>query len=199
MAVLGLTVVRPATFALGATVIEGATHGDGAGLVFVTPEIDGWTAVIGPWCDPADDDRHEQVRALVERLSDTYGEAHAFFWGSQNDGSAWLIARSGRTVRRYSQLSAAMAIGEPLPIERSHLDRLGVPGAPEDHHDSDDEAIVDAMWDFWYDCAAKDVAGALSLDTTWGMPTDAAVAGRGLLAKVPGAVDASIPPGPHRI
>jgi hypothetical protein len=78
MTILGLTPFRPATFALGASVIEGATHDGDAGLVFITPEINGWTAVIGPWCDPVDDDRHDEVRILVERLSDAYGEAHAF-------------------------------------------------------------------------------------------------------------------------
>jgi hypothetical protein len=199
MALLGLTAPRPATWELANSVILGATHGDDAGFVFVSPEVNGWTAVIGPWCDPDDDDRHEEVRVLVERLSDAYGEAHAFTWGNYDEGSAWLIARRGRTVRRYSQRSAAMALGEPLPIEREHLDRLGIPGAPEDHHETDDDAIDEAMSDFLFDCSATHVAGALSLDTVWGMPTDAVVSGRGLLARVPGAAAVPIPPGPHRI
>jgi hypothetical protein len=199
MALLGLTAPRPATWELADSVILGATHGEDAGFVFVTPEVNGWTAVIGPWCDPDDDDRHEAVRVLVERLSDAYGEAHAFTWGNYEEGSAWLIARRGRTVRRYSQDSAAMALGDPLPIERAHLDRLGIPGAPEDHHGTDDEAIDEAMSAFLSDCSARHVAAALSLDTVWGMPTDAVVSGRGLLARVPGAAAVPIPPGPHRI
>lgn len=199
MALLGLTAPRPATWELADSVIIGTTHGDDAGFVFVTPEVNGWTAVIGPWCDPDDDDRHEEVRALVERLSAVYGEAHAFTWGNYDEGSAWLIARSGRTVRRYSERSAAIALGEPLPIEREHLDRLGIPGAPEDHHDTDDKVIDAAMSDFLLDCSARHVAGALSLDTVWEMPTDAVVSGRGLLARVPGAAAVPIPPGPHRI
>jgi hypothetical protein len=199
MATLGLTAYRPATFALAASVIEGAGHGDDPGLVFVSPQIGDWTAVIGPWCDPIDDDRHDEVRILVERLSAIFGEAHAFYFGSQNDGSAWLIAREGRTIRRYSELSADMAIGEPLPVEREFLDRVGLSGKPEDYHYTSDDTLEWALWDFHSECSAREVAGALSIDTVWGMPTDVTVRGRGLLARVPGAADIPIPPGPHHI
>lgn len=198
MNALGLTAVRPATFALAESVITEDAHGAESGLVFVTPELNGWTAVIGPWCDPTDDERHEEIRELVEKLSSSYGEAHAYYFGSQNDGSAWSIARNGRTVRRYNELSAAMAIGQPLPIERQHLDALGISGKPEDHHDNDDD-MHDALADFHLDCTADIVAAAMSINIVWGIPTDAMACGTGVLARVPGTATISIPPGPHRI
>ncbi|GAA4567841.1 hypothetical protein GCM10023176_21000 [Micromonospora coerulea] len=196
MNALGLAAVRPATFALAASVITEDSHGADSGLFFVTPELNGWTAVIGPWCDPTDDDRHEEIRALVEQLSSRCGEAPAYYFGSQNDGSAWLIAQSGRTIRRYNELSAAMAIGQPLPIERQHLDELGISGNPEDHHDSDDDML---LADFHLDCTADIVAAAMSIDIVAGVSADVVVRGTGLLARVPGASTTSIPPGSYRI
>jgi hypothetical protein len=109
---------------LADSVLAGTTDEGDGGFVFITPEINGWTAVIGPWFDPADYVRHEEVRALVEQLSAAYGRAHAFYSGSQNDGSAWLVAENGRIVRPYSDLSPALVVGEPLPIEREHVGRL---------------------------------------------------------------------------
>ncbi|MGA3490412.1 hypothetical protein ACK8GG_20660 [Micromonosporaceae bacterium DT55] len=195
MSSLGLTALRPATFALGESVVVGDAHGDESGLVFVTPELNGWTAVVGLWCDPFVDERREEIRALVEELSERYDEAHAYYFSSQGDGSAWLIARNGRTVRRYIEWSAAMALGEPLPIERQYLDQLGIRGNPEDHHESDD----DLLGDFHLECDATTVAAAMSIDVVSSMSTEWVVRGTGQLALVPGASTTGIPPGPHRI
>ena len=196
MAVLGLTHPRPATFPLGADVVEQGAHDRRqCELVFVTPELNGWTAVIGPWCDLTEPDTAEDVRGRLERLSAGYGEAHGFYFGSQNDGSAWLVARDGRTVRRFYELDAAMAIGDPLPIEREVLARLGIDGRPEDLIDTDDRALADAFYQFAYELSGKDISAALSLDTTWGMPTDATVRGTGVLARIPGATSGLLPPG----
>jgi len=193
---LALTGSRPVTFALGASVIEGQTHGGECDLVFVTPQINGWTAVVGAWCDPVDDERHAEVKGAVERLSRRFGEAHAFYFGSQNDGTAWLVAREGATIRRFSDMSAHWAIGEPLPIEREHLAQVGLTGSPEQYLDSTDRDIEDAMFQFTFACTAREVADALSLNIVWWQSTeDTDVSGQGLLAAVPGAVRTLVPPG----
>ncbi len=54
----------------------------------------------------------------VTRVSVAYGEAHAFYFGAQGDGSAWLVARGGATVRRYNSQDPQQSTGEPLPIEQ---------------------------------------------------------------------------------
>ncbi len=193
---LGLTGARPVTFALGASVVEGQTHGGECDLVFVTPQINRWTAIVGTWCDPVDDERHAEVKAAVERLSARFGEAHAFYFGSQNDGTAWLVARAGVTIRRFSDVSAHWALGEPLPIEREHLDRVGLTGSPEQYLDSTDRAIRDAIFEFTFACTAREVADALSLNIVWWQPDDDTdISGQGLLAATPGAGRTLVPPG----
>ncbi|GAA1657927.1 hypothetical protein GCM10009679_73920 [Saccharothrix algeriensis] len=183
MAALGLTDPQPTTYALAREEMDRASHGSDTGLVCVTGEINGWTAVVGPWCDPTDKERHEEVRTLVEVLSAQYGEAHAFYFGAQRDGSAWLVARDGRTIRRYSDLSSEMALGDPLPVEQRYLDQFDIPGRPEDH--LDDEDMSDDMFEFWHACTAQRVAQTISLDVVWHMPTDAVVCGQLVLARVP--------------
>jgi hypothetical protein len=140
MTTLGLTPTRPATFALANTVVSDSTA-DSDGLVFVTPQLNGWTVIAGGWCDPQYDEQGEEVRHLVEQLSRQYGEAHAYSITEYGDESDWLIARAGRTVRRYSETVSTWAIGQPLPIERQHLDALGVTGSPEKMHGNED------MWE----------------------------------------------------
>jgi hypothetical protein len=39
-------------------------------------------------------DRAFEVRTIIERLSVEYREAHAFYFGAQGDGFAWLVART---------------------------------------------------------------------------------------------------------
>ncbi|WP_155391273.1 hypothetical protein [Catellatospora paridis] len=183
MAMLGLTDPQPTTYALAREVVDDASHGKDAGLVCVTGEINGWTAVVGPWCDPASPSRREEVRLLVEALSGTYGEAHAFYWDAQGGASAWLVARDGRTVRRYNSLATWTSLGDPLPIEQHYLDQFNIPGRPEDHGDDDD--MSDDIGEFEFACSAQKVAETISLDVVWGMPTDAIVRGQLVLARVP--------------
>ncbi len=139
--------MRPATFALATSVVSD----DPDRLVFVTPELNGWTVVAGGWCDPSDDDRGEDVRLLVEKVSKQYGEAHAYCISEYSEYSAWLIAKDGRTVRRYSEETPALAIGLPLPVERRHLDALGVSVSPEEMHTKveSDPAMDEAFCEFF--------------------------------------------------
>ncbi|MFF5089434.1 HEAT repeat domain-containing protein [Streptomyces niveus] len=139
---LGLYEARPATFALGLSVGGHDSH-DGAeyGRVYVTPEVDGWTLVLGPWCNPVDPDRAEDVLRVVSELSRRYGRAQAYYFGEQGGGSGWLVAEGGTVVRRFGSYwdddGARFTVGDPLPEERAACIEEGVvpvgdPGADED-------------------------------------------------------------------
>ena len=60
------------TFALGYDIVAHETM-DGAeyGRVYVTPAVDGWTLVLGPWCSPVDPERAADVLAVVRRSPST--------------------------------------------------------------------------------------------------------------------------------
>ncbi|MFE9928673.1 hypothetical protein [Streptomyces sp. NPDC005533] len=63
--------------------------------VFVTPELAGWTLVVGSWCDPGATERQNEVLEACERLSPRFGRAQAYWWSASQDGSAILIAEDG--------------------------------------------------------------------------------------------------------
>ncbi|MFE4608520.1 HEAT repeat domain-containing protein [Streptomyces niveus] len=139
---LGLYEARPATFALGLSVGGHDSH-DGAeyGRVYVTPEVDGWTLVLGPWCNPVDPDRAEDVLRVVSELGRRYGRAQAYYFGEQGGGSGWLVAEGETVVRRFGSYwdddGARFTVGEPLSEERAACIEEGVvpvgdPGADED-------------------------------------------------------------------
>nr|WP_237499911.1 hypothetical protein [Streptomyces sp. SID8379] len=119
---LGLYDARPVTFALGHSVGQHDSD-DGAeyGRVHVTAEVDGWTLVLGPWCNPVDTERAEDVLRLVTELSRRYGRAQAYCFGEHGGGSGWLVAERGAAVRRLSASGrdgdARFTLGERLPEE----------------------------------------------------------------------------------
>ncbi|MBU2665027.1 hypothetical protein KOI35_16100 [Actinoplanes bogorensis] len=176
LSALGLELLRRSSFDEAGEIINALAHehDETISLVFVTPPIDGWTAVIGPWCDAFNARRAPDARALVERLSVAFGEAHAFYFGSQNDGNGWMIARDGETVRLCADQSAVTPIGESLPIELEWLTRLGLEPPVADLDDDDN-------FEFFYECSALAVARAISVDTVWGLPATAP-RGDGVLA-----------------
>jgi hypothetical protein len=93
-------------------------------------------------------------------------------------------------------MSARWALGEPLPIEREHLARVGLTGSPEQYLTSTDRDVEEAIFQFTFACTAREVADALSLNIVWWQPTDdVEVSGQGLLAAIPGAARTLIPPG----
>jgi hypothetical protein len=103
----------PATFPLGIAAADSDGHGhdDDFGhlaRVFVTPALDGWTLLVGPWCDPADEDRLDDVLELCVRASAEFGKAQAYWYGAQSDGSAWLVAENGTLIRRASNIDDAL-------------------------------------------------------------------------------------------
>ncbi|WP_436531006.1 hypothetical protein [Actinoplanes sp. HUAS TT8] len=194
MAALGLTPIRPATFALANTVVSDGSDGP----VFVTPQLNGWTVVAGGWCDPQRDERGDAVRHLVEQLSSRYGEAHAYSVTEYGDESDWLIAQAGRTVRRYSETDPVWAIGHPLPVERRHLDALGVTGGPEKMRSDPD--MEEAFSDFSFACTARTVAAEMSIDIVGGVQrSTSTVEGLGILARTPGTAATSIAPSAYQI
>jgi hypothetical protein len=82
---------------LASSIIDILEHDErDSGVVYAGPAINGWVAIVGPRCDAFGEHRVE-VQTLLERLSAEYREAHAFYFGAQGDGSAWLVARNGVT------------------------------------------------------------------------------------------------------
>ncbi|MEU1601435.1 hypothetical protein ABZ468_54530 [Streptomyces sp. NPDC005708] len=123
------------TFAEAEAIIDEDGHGetdgnpDGLARVYVSPEVDRWTLVIGWWCDPCDGERSDEVLRLCTELSARYGRAQAYYYGAQGDGSAWLIAEGGAVLRRYCATGQAedtlFTLGEPLPLEKGPTGAVG--------------------------------------------------------------------------
>lgn len=185
MATLGLTRSRSVTFAEAAAVIEDDGHGgtDGHARVYVSPELDGWTLVIGPWCDPCDDETSDEMLRLCADLSSRYGQAQAYYYGEQGDGSAWLIAEDGAVVRRYCETGvpdedALFTLGQPLPLERSRREELGL-SPTWDESARGSEAEDERKWG-GHDMAPE-IAAALGISPR-GLTPQTPVRGTGLLA-----------------
>ncbi|TXS18378.1 hypothetical protein EAO68_12170 [Streptomyces sp. wa22] len=117
--------------------------------MYVSPEADGWTLVIGPWCDPSDGERCDEVMRLCTELSARYGAAQAYYHGAQGDGSAWLVAEHGSVVRRYCETGmpedSLLALEHPLVLERAQRELLGLPPA-WDASTRNDEPEDDWKW-----------------------------------------------------
>ncbi|MFF7357830.1 hypothetical protein ACFZA1_35170 [Streptomyces filipinensis] len=185
---LGLFDARPATFELGLSVGSHDSH-DGAeyGRVYVTPEVDGWTLVLGPWCNPVDPERAEDVLRVVTELSRHHGRAQAYYFGEQGGGSGWLVAENGETVRRckgsWAKDDARFSLGEPLPQERAACIEEGITpvgDAPADGEEADEE---------WTDLApylAPDLARRLGV-SPFDLGPDTTVRGAGIVALTPHA------------
>ncbi|MEU9479255.1 HEAT repeat domain-containing protein [Streptomyces sp. NPDC048191] len=184
--VLDLYDARPATFALGLSIGAHDSH-DGAeyGRVYVTPEVDGWTLVLGPWCNPVDPERAEDVLRVVTELSRRYGRAQAYYFGEQGGGSGWLVAEDGNVIRRCSGSwdtdDARYSLGEPLPEERAACVEEGItpPGDdPADDGENEEE---------WADLApylAPELAGRLGVNP-FDLGPDTTVWGAGIVALTP--------------
>jgi hypothetical protein len=100
METTGLVPSRPVTFAEAEEIIDDDGHGesesnesknnesknnesesneaecnpDGMSRVYVSPALDGWTLIIGPWCDPCDARRSDDVMRLCQDLSVRHGQ-----------------------------------------------------------------------------------------------------------------------------
>ncbi|MFD9433984.1 HEAT repeat domain-containing protein [Streptomyces sp. NPDC060002] len=206
MDALGLVDPRPVTFALGNDIVDTDSHGfgpedpyDGYERVFVTPELDGWTLVLGAWCDPCGEERGPDVLRLCTELSVRYGRAHAYYYGGQGDGSAWIVAEHGSVVRRYCETGEAddelLTLGEPLPFERARRVELGLTpewDAAQEDQDAEDE------WRWAAHDMAADLAhsyGVSPLHIGPGTPSQ----GTGVIALTPYGLAHGVPAGAYRI
>ncbi|MEH0446393.1 MULTISPECIES: HEAT repeat domain-containing protein [unclassified Streptomyces] len=206
MQTLGLVDPRPVTFALGNDIVDADGHGCGADdthngyeRVFVTPELDGWTLILGAWCDPCGEERSEEVLRLCTELSAPYGQAHAYYYGGQGDGSAWLIAEQGTVIRRYCETGEGedelLTLGEPLPYERARRVELGLtPDWDPVQESKDDE---DEWRSASHDMAA-DLARSYGVSPLHIGP-DTPSRGTGVVALTPYGVAHGVPAGAYRI
>jgi len=120
-----LTPTCPATFTLGTIAADCDGHyrldARRYARVFVTPSLDGWTLLVGPWCDPASQERRDEVLELRLRASAAFGSAQAYRYGERGDGSAWLVTENGTLIRRACNFGSAtdevLLLGPPLPAE----------------------------------------------------------------------------------
>jgi HEAT repeats len=203
---LGLSAARPATFALGLSAVANDDHGwheprpphPERSRVFITPELDGWTLVIGGWVWPADHAREAELLGVCRRLGGRYGTAQAFAYDELSGWSAWTVADDhpalfclpgeppglGRIVRHHidsDDEQAGSDIGAPLPAE------LALP----DGVDHGEEAAP-------RQCRAIDIAEALSVNPQQlGLHTS--IRGHGLLALTPHGAAHGVPPGALQI
>ncbi|MFJ9453711.1 hypothetical protein ACIRST_01410 [Kitasatospora sp. NPDC101447] len=197
MSLLGLSAPRPVPFAAGVYAADVDSHGgfdedphDALRRVFVTPELAGWTLVVGAWCDPSDAERADDVLAACERLSARYGRAQAYWWSAQNDGSAVLVAERGAAVRRFAYIpgedTGHLELGAPLGYEQRRRAELGLPplvaGRLPAEADEEDEAEDEWMWELLE--LAPRLAGELSLDPL-SLGPGTPVRGTGVLALTP--------------
>ncbi|WP_405842310.1 HEAT repeat domain-containing protein [Streptomyces sp. NBC_01518] len=207
MRILGLTDPRPVTFALGNDIVDSDGHGcdtdehTGYERVFVTPELDGWTLVLGAWCDPHGQERREDVLRLCTELSSRYGRAQAYYYGGRGDGSAWLVAAHGTVIRRYGETGEAeddesLTLGAPLPYERARRTELGLHPDWDPAQESEDD---EDEWRWTAHDLARDIARSLGAANPLDLTADTPSRGTGVIALTPYGVTHGVPAGAYRI
>ncbi|MFC9491704.1 hypothetical protein ACFTZM_37285, partial [Streptomyces hydrogenans] len=122
---------RPVTCAAGEAAIEGRelqvpdggeTGGTrSVGRVFITPELDGWRLVFGPF-DLLVGDFWDGMVETVERVSAHCGQAQFFFLDDAGGSDVWLVAEDGRVIRQFAAESEPEWEGDPLPWETLAVD-----------------------------------------------------------------------------
>ncbi|MEU6325516.1 hypothetical protein [Streptomyces sp. NPDC047009] len=104
------------TFAEAEAIIDEDGHGetdgnpDGLARVYVSPEVDGWTLVIGWWCDPCDGERSDEVLRLCTELSARYGRAQAYYYGAR------ATVRPGSSLRGVPCCGGTAQPGKPKTL-----------------------------------------------------------------------------------
>lgn len=129
--------------------------------MLVTPPIEGWVLMVGPWWTLSDLARTTHVTDVCADLSARFGRAQVYFHGEQGDGEAWLLAERGTMTRRWISEYPELALGEPCGLERRSLDAAGIAGQPEDL-DPDDDDQAELLWA--WECDALSIAAEASLD-----------------------------------
>jgi len=160
---LDLSDPRPATMTLGFAAFYCDNHGlandnQRMGRVFITPRLDGWTLVMGPWKARWDGDWAETVQACRE-LSERFGKAQCYWYDAQTASGAWVICEGGELVRAYDQYERSNEAGPRLPVEERKILSY------EEEEDADDLGgdIEDDIEDDGRYCDALMVASAMSV------------------------------------
>ncbi|MET9378200.1 hypothetical protein ABZX98_29400 [Streptomyces sp. NPDC002992] len=127
---LGLHDRRPVTVAAGVQASESreidVPGPDGAdltvGRAFVTPELNGWRLIFGPFDLLVVGDPWEGMIETVERLSVHCGHAQFFFLDDAGGSDVWIVAENGRVIRQYAAEGEPEWEGDPLPWETLEAD-----------------------------------------------------------------------------
>ncbi|CAL9338506.1 hypothetical protein [Streptomyces sp. enrichment culture] len=120
---------RPVTVAAGVEAVESRDirvprpdgAGPRAGRAFVTPELDGWRLVFGPF-DLLVGEPWDGMIETVERVSVHCGHAQFFFLDDAGGSDIWIVAENGRVIRQYAAESDPEWEGDPLPWETLAVD-----------------------------------------------------------------------------
>jgi hypothetical protein len=193
MAELQLIPCLPATMRMGLAAVDSEQHGwcmeTGRGA-FVTPELDGWTLVLGTWFNVCRPERAVEIQESCLRLSARYGAAHAYVVDLHyDDVAAWLIAENGEMVRFYRYGEPPADVGTRLPVEQALL----LPHEESDWWAAIDWDAVDESFEFRETCYAGDIADALSVNPAKLGPYTV-MRGHGVLALTPSGVDLGVSP-----
>ncbi|MGW9211885.1 hypothetical protein ACWGR4_33565 [Embleya sp. NPDC055664] len=132
------------------------------------------------------------------RASSRYGQAQAYYYGAQGDGSAWFVAEDGVAVRRYCETGEGddelLTLGEPLPLERLRREEPGLApywDAAEEEQDAENE-WKSAAFDLAPRIAAAHGVSPLTIGP------DTLMRGVGVLALTPYATSRTLPAGTYR-
>jgi hypothetical protein len=187
---LDLSDPRPATMRLGFAAYSCDRHGLAsrerrAGRVFITPQLNGWTLVMGGGWRCAFDDEVVAARQLSER----FGAAQAFGFDGQTGWSSYLICTNGNIVRRYVGESPELCIGPRLAVEENRLLFDDFPFADGDLSEIDLQGPdKDAQWasllaryELIGDCNTLTVADAMSVSPV-NLTANTMKSGHGILA-----------------
>lgn len=120
---------RPVTVCAGVEAAESqgirVAGPDGAdrsvGRAFVTPELDGWRLIFGPF-DQLIDEPWDGMIETVKRVSVHCGQAQYFFVDDAGGSDVWIVAENGRVIRQYAAESSPEWDGDPLPWETLAVD-----------------------------------------------------------------------------
>ncbi|MEV0261194.1 hypothetical protein AB0I49_07605 [Streptomyces sp. NPDC050617] len=119
--------------------------------------------------------------------STRYGQAHAYYYGEQGDGSAWLITERGTVLRRYSRIGEdddeLFTLGEPRPYERARRGQLGLsPTWGAETRDQDAEG--EGEWERDAAGMTPELAAALGISPLE-LGAETPVHGTGVIARTP--------------